>query len=158
MERLCRWLNRFGTYSVNGEDYGPGEEFIAAPSQVPAIFRDVIDCLGDVEEGGEATVAMPIPTLSTAQIPPAPAKFTRRAGVGTIQVQDPVPGAVLEINVTDQPDVVIPTTIFRVEPREGSAGWYDVVNTVTKGIVNFKALRFADAGKLAEGMNNGTPK
>jgi hypothetical protein len=160
MERLKKWKNRTGTFGLGDVIYGPGEIFNAYDSQVPQIFRNTIDCLGYAVRGvaDAITVKEVVAEAPVKEVVDETPVFTRKNTSKGIQVQVPpvTPTTPIDINVTDEVESL--KDKFIVSPREGAAGWFNVLNIEDGTIANFNALRRADADTFAEEMNHGDTK
>lgn len=127
MERLKRWLNKTGKFRFDGRKIGPGEEFNAYPSQVPACFRDTIDLLDDDVKPD----TMLEQAEETDNVPVSP------------ELEDKAEEAEEEEEVEQR---------FVVQRR--SAGWYDILDQETGELANAKAIRKEEAEELAEELND----
>lgn len=156
MGQLKKWLNRVGSFSIDGKKYGPGQTFLAYENQVAEIFRDTIDCLGPVGNK-EVVKEEPVSTKKEKVSPDIIPAFTRRESSKKIQVQVPPKDRLVEIDVTENEESE-DGELFYVEPREEAPGWFNVLNREDGTIVNFNAMRKGKAEELAEEMNHGESK
>lgn len=164
-QALFRWLNVSGRFAAPSGVVGPGEEFIATERQVPAAFRDTIQCLGPLEGG--------VPLSDSAPRPPV----FQRGGIVRPPVGPLHPEVVEEVVVDEEAVVgdddaeVIDDADEVAEPAEAeveapasagtyrlaqrSAGWYDVIDEATGEPVNAAALRLGQANALMEELTDG---
>ncbi len=157
-QALFRWLNVSGRFAAPSGVVGPGEEFIATERQVPAAFRDTIQCLGPLEGGAPLSDSAPQPPVF------------QRGGIVHPPVGPPHPEVVEAVDavVIEDDDVEVidddaeveveaaapaPAGTYRLAQR--SAGWYDVIDEATGEPVNAAALRLGQANALMEELTDG---